>query len=217
MFNRLSLVLLIILIIIITIIYYQSLIRKRGYTFPIQSEEQSYSKNYVYSENSLDSENTLEPEQPIYSGMDIYSEEDISSKNQVFSKKNINSILSSLLKLFSSKHNFFKKPSRQSPLTNNNNHLKAQYQPYLEYPLSNDKNLTNSNTCLLKEKDSCPLRSYKQCSNNYPLSDYNSFEICNCNVNKLCPYKLESAQEKPAIKIDCPLSHNQEKHPLILP
>ena len=190
MFNRLSLVLLIILIIIITIIFYQSLIKKRSYTFPIQSEEQSYSENTINSENQLYSENP------------IYSE---------------SSILSSLSKFLRLTKNIFKKLPQLNQQQIDTQKLSTQYQPYLKYPLSINKKLTTSNNCLLNERDSCPLGSYKQCSNNYPLPDYNSFEICNCNVNNLCPYKLESAREKPAIKIDCPLSHNQEKHTLILP
>ena len=190
MFNRLSLILLITLIIIITIIFYQSLIKKRKYTFPMQSEEQSYSENTVNSENHIYSEN------PIYSK---------------------SSILSSLSKFLSLTNNIFKKLPQLNQQQIDTQQLSTQYQPYLEYPLSNDKKLTTGNNCLFKEKDSCPLKSYKQCSNNYPLPDYNSFEICNCNVNNLCPYKLESANEKPAIKIDSPLSYNQEKHTLILP
>lgn len=203
MFNRLSLVLLIVLIIIITIIYYQSLIKKkRAYTFSIQSEEQSYSENPIHSEI------------PIYSEDSVYSEDPIYSEKPKYSDSSFFSLLSKLLK---STNNLFRKSLKISQPQIDTKQISTQYQPYLEYPLSNDKNLTNSNTCLLKEKDSCPLRSYKQCSNNYPLPNYNSFEICNCNVNNICPYKLEPAIEKPAIKIDCPLFHNQEKHTLILP
>lgn len=202
MFNRLSLVLLIVLIIIITIIYYQSLIKKRAYTSPIQSEEQSYLENPIYSEESVYSENLKYSEKPTYSEKPKYTN---------------SSFFSLLSKLLNSTNNLFKKSPPLNQQQIDTNPLRRQYQPYLEYPLSNDKKLTNSSTCLLKEKDSCPLRSYKQCSNNYPLPNYNSFEICNCNVNNICPYKLEPAIEKPAIKIDCPLSHNQEKHTLILP
>ena len=196
MFNRISLVLLIILVIIITIIFYQSHIKKKNYTFEIQEEEQSYSENSINSENPINSENT------------------INSKNPQYSES---SILLSLSKLLGLTNNIFKKLLPLNQQRTDSQRLNTQYQPYLKYPLSNNKKLTTSNNCLFKERDSCPLSSYKQCSNNYPLPDYNSFEICNCNVNNICPYKLESATEKPAIKIDCPLVHNQEKHTLILP
>ena len=89
--------------------------------------------------------------------------------------------------------------------------------PYLNYQPSSNKNLTNSNTCFSNEKDSCQLGSYKQCSNNYPLQDYNSFEICNCNVNKICPYQLKEPQDKPGIKLECPIVYNQENKTLIIP
>lgn len=95
--------------------------------------------------------------------------------------------------------------------------LERQFKPYLNYPVSGLKKLTTSNECLSKSNDSCPLRSYKQCSNNYPLPDYNSFDVCNCNVNKICPYQSDSAKEKPAIKLECPLVYNQENKTLVLP
>lgn len=187
--NKVALILLIILVIIITIIFYQ--IQRKKYnsilSSNIISEEVSQSEESILNNNSILDSNLVSEE---------ISESDESILN--------------------SNSNFCHLIPNDS-LNTNSKFLQSQYLPYLKYPLSTTKKLTTSNECLNNDQDSCPLGSYKQCSNNYPLPDYNSFEICNCNVNKICPYKLSAADEKPPIKLECPIVFNQENRVLVIP
>lgn len=219
--NKIALVILITLVIITSILFYQfypprSNLKQNKNACSIYSEETTLSEDTPLSEE--ESHNIQHPLPSIQSN--LVSKSILNTYNTWKAdlipptpQKKSNS--SKLL----NKHTEHIKltPINPEKIINTPNQLRLQFMPYLNYETSTDKNLTNSNTCFSNEKDSCPLGSYKQCSNNYPLQDYNSFEVCNCNVNKICPYKSETAQNKPAIKLECPIVSNQENKTLILP
>lgn len=78
----------------------------------------------------------------------------------------------------------------------------------------------NQQQCFKKKVDSCPLSNYQQCTNNYPLKDYTTYDICNCNgfsTTNLCPYKLTNQNKNVDITLKCPLYFNQVPYNLILP
>ena len=210
--NKFALLLLITLIIIISVLFYQFYPR-RSYSpknksiFPISSEETPLSEedsNYQYPTASIQSNLVTDEILNIYNH-NQYETTPV-EKEKIVLKQNIYNI-----------NQYKRTPIEKEQIVLKTNQLRTQFMPYLNYQPSSDKHLTTSNSCFSKEKDSCPLSSYKQCSNNYPLQDYNSFEICNCNVNKICPYQIKTPQDKPGIKLECPLVYNQEKKTLVIP
>lgn len=188
--NKFALVLLITLIIIISILFYQ---------FYPQRAKLEKDKNIF----------------PVSSEESLLSEEDTNNQYPTASIQS-NLVSDTILNIYNNNH-YQPASTKNDQIIIRPNQLRTQFMPYLNYQPSSDKHLTTSNSCFSKEKDSCPLSTYKQCSNNYPLQDYNSFEICNCNVNKICPYQIKTPQDKPGIKLECPLVYNQEKKTLVIP
>lgn len=219
--NKYALVLLITIVIVISILFYQFYPRKSSVTqnkdiLPIYSEETNQLQNTPLSE-----ENSLIYQQPVPSIQSNLVSKTILNTYNTWKADLITPTPEKKISSLdpSNKHTEHIKltPNNSEQSINRPNQLRIQFMPYLNYPTSTKKYLTNSNTCFSKEKDSCPLSSFKQCSNNYPLQDYNSFEVCNCNINKICPYKSEEAQDKPGIKLECPIVFNQENKTLVLP
>ncbi len=100
--------------------------------------------------------------------------------------------------------------------------LNTQFLPdLLNFPFSKlPTQSLNQQQCLKKEVDACPMSNYQQCTNNYPLKDYTTFDICNCNgfsTTNLCPYKLSKQDKNVDIKLNCPLYYNQVPYNLVLP
>lgn len=222
--NKIALVLLIILVIILSILFYEFYPRKvkprkNGPPFPLEEVTPS-EETYFLEEDPLSEEYSIHqlPKASIQSNL---------VSNNILNTYKINKVRITPSTPKKSIPNPHGSPSRIPtdtliPLTSKKetttlNQLKTQFGPYLNLPSSSVKHLTTSNTCFSNQKDSCPLTSYKQCSNNYPLKDYNSFEICNCNVNKICPYQIEKPQDKPGIGLECPLVFNQENKTLVIP
>ena len=188
--NKIALLLLITLVIIISVLFYQ---------FYPRSSYSSKNKSIF----------------PISSEETPLSEEDPNYQYPMASIQS-NLVSDKILNIYNNSE-YQRTPIEKEQIILKPNQLRTQFMPYLNYPPSSDKHLTTSNSCFSKEKDSCPLSSYKQCSNNYPLQDYNSFEICNCNVNKICPYQIKTPEEKPGIKLEGPIVYNQEKKTLVIP
>lgn len=100
--------------------------------------------------------------------------------------------------------------------------LETQLLPdLLNYPFSKipPKSL-NQQECLSKRVNACPMSNYQQCTNNSPLSDYTTYDVCNCDgfsVTNLCPYKLQKQTSDVNIKLNCPLYNNQVPYTLVLP
>lgn len=100
--------------------------------------------------------------------------------------------------------------------------LNTQFLPdLLNYPFTKlPTRSLNQQQCFKKEVDACPMSNYQQCTNNYPLKDYTTFDICNCNgfsTTNLCPYKLSKQDSNVNIKLKCPLYYNQVPYNLVLP
>lgn len=107
------------------------------------------------------------------------------------------------------------------PLTNESILFKQFEIPKLSFP--KDKIPPNSleqQKCFGKEVIACPISNYQQCTNNYPLNKYTSYDLCNCNgysVTNLCPYKLRKQAQDVNIKLNCPITYNQYPYKLVLP
>ena len=54
---------------------------------------------------------------------------------------------------------------------------------------------TNTYKCFLNQCDLCPMSSYKQCTNNYPINLYPPISSCSCKNRsfELCPYPYRSS------------------------
>ena len=107
------------------------------------------------------------------------------------------------------------------PLTNQSILSKQFEVPKLSFP--RDKIPTNSldqQKCFGKQVIACPMSNYQQCTNNYPLNKYTSYDLCNCNgysVTNLCPYQIKKQAQDVNIKLNCPLTYNQYPFKLVLP
>ena len=107
------------------------------------------------------------------------------------------------------------------PLTNQSILSKQFEVPKLSFP--QDKippNSLDQQKCFGNQVIACPMSNYQQCTNNYPLNKYTSYDLCNCNgysVTNLCPYQIKKQSQDVNIKLNCPLTYNQYPFKLVLP
>ena len=107
------------------------------------------------------------------------------------------------------------------PLTNQSILAKQFEVPKLSFP--QDKippSSLDQQKCFGKQVVACPMTNYQQCTNNYPINKFTTYDVCNCNgysVTNLCPYKIKKQTEDVNIKLNCPLSYNQYPFKLVIP
>lgn len=107
------------------------------------------------------------------------------------------------------------------PLTSQSILSKQFEVPKLSFPLDKiPPNSLDQQKCFGKQVIACPVSNYQQCTNNYPLNKYTSYDLCNCNgysVTNLCPYQIKKQAQDVNIKLNCPLTYNQYPFKLVLP